>query len=112
MREYKFRAWDKTHKEMIEWEQFKNEATIECFEDENLLVMQSTGLKDKNGVEIFEGDIIKEYSMTEVIFHNGCFLGKELGEKPEYPIFDFLSSGEVVGNIFENAELLKEEEEE
>lgn len=40
MREFKFRAWDKYHKHMIEWEQFKDEATMGWFEDEELVIMQ------------------------------------------------------------------------
>src|SRR5690606_34701849 len=81
-----------------------------------ITLMQYTGLKDRNGTEIYEGDIIREkvakdeYILAEVVYVNGCFMGKEPTHEPEYPIHDFLK-GEVIGNIYENSELLQEVEE-
>ena len=73
--------------------------------------MQYTGLKDINGTEVYEGDIIAEKVgpdekdiIVEVVYLDGCFMGKEKEYEPEYPIKDFLD-GEVIGNIYENSEL-------
>lgn len=75
------------------------------------ILMQYTGLLDKTGKEIWGGDIVNLTSIditgrrtTEVIFHKGSFreryMGYELGNYKEYEI-------EVIGNIYENPELLK-----
>jgi len=78
-------------------------------------LMQFTGLKDKNGVEIYEGDIIKEYFGAEgkVEFIYGCFVVDLLDEKPRelssLIMADFGNKVEVIGNIYENPELLKDE---
>jgi uncharacterized phage protein (TIGR01671 family) len=94
-------------------------------------VGQYTGLTDKNGNKIFEGDIVKarwrkqsDYALGMVIFENGTFKIKVLGTKKQrefekytdadvraYAIENnFLNRGfniEVIGNIHENPELLK-----
>lgn len=73
-------------------------------------LMQYTGLKDKNGVEIYEGDIVRhatDEGVYKIIFEDGGFYVKNLFEYDfqtinEYPL-------EVIGNIYENPELLKED---
>lgn len=64
-------------------------------EPEDLVFMQYTSCEDRKGQGIYEGDIIKEhttedeYLLAEVIYTKGCFMGKEPGHDPKYPIYDF-----------------------
>ena len=83
-------------------------------------LMQSTGLKNKNGKEIFEGDILKvannDSSWFEVVKYDhdkAMFISKEVNlkyEVPETPLYDLFSpypfKVEVIGNIWENPDLL------
>ncbi len=87
-------------------------ATIgEWFWFREIELIQSTGLKDKNGVEIFEGDIVAiKYSESgyhyyeKIVFENGTFTAGD--EDWLYNIKDYCV---VCGNIYENPELLEEE---
>lgn len=135
MREIKFRAWDKKEKMMFfignEKPYYSCEHQNWCFnvdfnqkeEVENRLtwdvnsddweIMQYTGLKDKNGKEIYEGDIIKCKSYTtekiftwpNVLGMTGCGCHDGWG----YEIPDEMEEGniKIIGNIYENPELLK-----
>lgn len=87
------------------------------FDDENICLMQSTGLKDKNGVEIFEGDVVKlKYTITSDFelfevrqFRGGMWRidnrrrGSDLWLRNE--------DCEVIGNIYENQDLIESVEE-
>jgi uncharacterized phage protein (TIGR01671 family) len=114
MREIKFRAWDNQNQKMINNAYYIRGFHILSHIEGDFILMQYTGLKDKNGKEIYEGDICKTYGhddgflIDQVIFEDGSFLftnplklSVELrGFKKDYI--------EVIGNIHENPELIKE----
>lgn len=75
----------------------------------DLKIMQYTGLKDKNNKEIYEGDILFESSGEEyfkVVFEDGSFRAED--DKYSLDLEDYAHICEVVGNIYENPELLGE----
>jgi uncharacterized phage protein (TIGR01671 family) len=117
----KFRAWDEDSQKMngnVEI-YINKDKTIEVrSKDNKTIVMQFTELKDKNGKEIFEGDIVKykleEKTFTDIASFNkffACF-GLEDDTGDWFCSFDWLLENikkndiEVVGNVYENQELL------
>ena len=127
----KFRAWHKTWEEMgkvkrIRFDDEGNVTTV-LFEGKILGVdthadeielMQSTGLKDKNGKEIFEGDIVDYKGREAVVKWHGSYASfiyrfvdglKERVSEWD-PLFLACYHFEVIGNIYENPELLEVEE--
>ena len=82
----------------------------------HVTLMQSTGLEDKNGVEIYEGDIIEwRYVITYVDSSQQGNLGMSIGfyaQRDDFESYHMLDVGdeyEVLGNVYENPELLEVE---
>ena len=81
------------------------------FEDkrngEDVILMQSTGLFDKNGVEIFEGDILKDDSESgKVVYDPDRTMWRVYGKDFDDALSDWWI-GRVIGNIYENPELME-----
>lgn len=127
----KLRAWTEEGKAMYyDVYPFKDDALLLSYDEiafdevpaSDFILMQSTVLKDKNDNEIFEGDIVKYKAgcntYTEEVAYNKNFAGFGVKDAKANIIFTFgeldedidLSSLEVVGNIYENPELLEVEQ--
>jgi len=129
MREIKFRVWDSRDNQMepvYGFVQCDTHVKIFMSQDEeewisdlkdNLILMQSTGLKDSNKVEIYEGDIVRETRRppaknelytVEYREEVGAFMFKD-----QYNDYDpYIDMGEIekIGNIYENPELIERKE--
>nr|DAD91067.1 MAG TPA: YopX protein [Siphoviridae sp. ctkTE1]DAE10416.1 MAG TPA: YopX protein [Siphoviridae sp. ct2A828] len=123
----KFRAWLKKEQKMdneidhISW----LEDELYCIGDgitymvlaEDLVLMQSTRLKDKNGEEIFEGDVLKNNKyITSVFYEDGAYCVKFRRTPNTTVTMNVISFIEkyktrIVGNIYENPELLEVKDE-
>ena len=122
----KFKAFLKDTKKIVDVKSifFENEVARvthnEFYQFEDIILMQSTGLHDKNGVEIFELDIVEhldfnsnEISKSEVRMLKGCFylVISVDGFKYDVPMMDLKDDEcilEIKGNVHENPELLED----
>lgn len=137
----KFRAWLKNDKEMIDADEihfdngqldFIGDAITFMRNADEVELMQSTGLKDKNGQEIFEGDVIEiqgikmivkfgSYKYLETSKNNGHMLGIlydglgfyveciNIADPDNISPFEpeTLKNSQIVGNVYQNHELLE-----
>jgi hypothetical protein len=130
MREIKFRAWNTHTNKMIDLKKITPLALVPAMGEcdglflpfQNVIIlMQFTGLKDKNGKEIYEGDIVKFRSHPDKekigeVFYRESWARFNIKTQDEFEKkkgthsltgFGTLNYVEVVGNIYENPELLK-----
>jgi uncharacterized phage protein (TIGR01671 family) len=137
MREIKFRAWDKENKNMLYpkplspikfmlsfsgefgWFDLDKQMWSGIIPKRYYELMQYTGLKDKNGTEIYEGDLLTDYGEAPPVYveyseeHGAyCFVDKFDPSGTVYytPLMISYEQMEVIGNIYENPELLEGEE--
>ena len=131
MREVKFRAWangsmwlvnglacsdNSDRMDLVDHSIGGYERVCDYDEVDYCVLMQYVGLEDKNGKEIYEGDIVKtDLGNGVVVFDSGAFQIKNLDDGEWYWFNDFFSLYEggcylveVIGNIYENPELLLE----
>ena len=116
----KYRAFDKETKTMngmAEIYRNRNQEIELHPRDEDIILMQSTGLKDKNGQEIFEGDVVTNGWKRQVVTFGTQEVEEDFGSIRIYRGFNLYLGGgypnaimsefEVVGNIYENPDLLE-----
>lgn len=137
MREIKFRAWDKSKEKMVYQDKLKDGSKDEywfllnaqgislmhfdehynAYVDTDAEIMEYTGLRDRTGKEIYEGDIVRRECL-DLFYEGGPIIGIvkmidgnwliEVDYFNGIILYNDIDSNEVVGNIFENKELLEE----
>jgi len=120
MREIKFRVWcvGKKEWEKDEWAICSSGCLVELktrthhfLNNQFHIVSQYTGLKDKNGKEIFEGDIVKQNNRNKEVKYKDGYFYVDWADVYDAVLGKFKNNQygrvEVIGNIYENPELLK-----
>ncbi|MBK5447473.1 hypothetical protein JFU18_02015 [Bacillus sp. TH22] len=125
MREIKFRAWDEELKKMYTGDEIEDYSNLNAWlsygglaiyridegEYVQLKSLQYTGLKDKNGKEIFEGDIVEYDGWFYIIKwdkeETGFYMHDKNNFEDDHLRMIDISVGEVMGNIYENQNLIK-----
>lgn len=120
----KFRAWLKKEKCFADYIEsvryYINEIDLcwggicesDCFDLDDVIIMQSTGLRDKNGKEVFEGDIVQFFDSLYTVFYDIKEGSYRLKPHDDRWVVDYMcnfsseESFEVVSNIYENKEEL------
>lgn len=126
MREIKFRAWSKEFNKMLEdigigsdlaWDRYKN---THVGIPSDSIFMQWTGLKDKDGKEVYEGDVVTyewypaeehmgtEVEIEEITFGEGCFKTGGWAFSECMSVENGIIDVKIIGNIYENPGLAKE----
>ena len=126
MREIKFRAWDEDTNIMREVIDLFTKGQIVSYADpnsnrrlgllDNFNLMQYTGLHDKNGKEIYEGDIVQDvvtHAKYKIIYKVCCFVlvHTKIGDSIHHNLYfseQSMIDWEVIGNIYENSDLISE----
>lgn len=122
----RYRAWDKIHKTMYEVDDImsidfgKSEISVKTlffertsrYDFDDIVLMQSTGMTDKNGREIFEGDVLDSEDgflagVVELRQNLGMFVSKLIKYNNFERLCNVLDSTQIIGNVWENPKLLE-----
>lgn len=132
-REVKFRALDKNNLlgsqigflpgdcVIVEWDDLKQQIWKRVANNKDIILMQFTGLTDKNGIEIYERDIVNAKLVGEfkgpIVYNRGSFKidsGRDINNRPYIYLEDWCQTNyrtvEIIGNIYKNPELLEVKE--
>ncbi len=111
----KFRAWEDRGKEYIEDVLIGSDGKVyfddgvATQDDLDISVERFTGLKDVNGKDIYEGDILENRKYRSIVkFASGKFLADVVGTINRFDLIGETHSSKVIGNVHENPELLEE----